>query len=113
MDPIISLSSNKKIKFDQLTKIINLRSKSVERKIVNQFFRDEGVSNEALNGMINDYYNYINSQNIKEIDTLKQEVTLSQQKIKKLELKNQLLVELWKSGTSIQILDVLLQFERF
>lgn len=115
MDPIISTVENEKIKFALLSKIIESRTKSIENRIINQFFKDEGISDETLNCTIKRYHLYVNkerNQHVKETDTLKHRLASSQKEIEKLYLKNQLIIELWKSGSPIELLDSILQLEK-
>ncbi|WP_041137926.1 hypothetical protein [Beduini massiliensis] len=115
MDPIISTIEKEKNKFALLTKIIESRTNSITKRIVYQFFKDEGLSEEALNCTIRRYYLYKNNKRalcVKEIDTLQRKLTLSQKEIENLNFKNQLIIELWKNGIPIQLLDSILQLEK-
>ena len=115
MDPIITTVENEKIKFALLSKIIESRTKSIEKRIINQFFKDEGISDEILNCTIKRYHRYVNkerNQHVKETDTLKRRLASSQKEIEKLYLKNQLIIELWKSEIPIELLDSILQLEK-
>lgn len=115
MDPIISTVENEKSKFVLLSKIIESRTSNIEKRIINQFFKDEDLSDEALNCMIQRYYLYKNKESklyVKEIDTLKRKLFSSQKEVERLYLKNKLIIELWKNGSSIQLLDSILQLEK-